>query len=176
MSLRKNSKRRPVKAVGTGLDRGVDDAALILAELSRRVLRDQVELLNRIHAGLVSDFVVDVFLVVYTIKQERIGLLTVAIDVGPARTRHGLRLRQGLRIHHRDPRRQQRQLNVVARGQGQAGIGLGVNDGADLGALRLQKRGRRDTSTVSVTCPTFMGTSIRAVWFSTSVKAGCTAV
>ena len=127
-----------VKSIGSRLDAGVDDAALVIAKLRRGVLGDDVEFLDSVDARLVADFVVGVFAVDDAIEQKLIGLLAVAIDVWPAGTGHALRLVQRLRIGRGCARREQRQLNVVARRQRHRHGGIRINHVADLGALGLQ--------------------------------------
>ena len=48
MSFRKNSHSVAVKSVGAGLNRSADDTALEIPELGGRILRDQIEFLNRV--------------------------------------------------------------------------------------------------------------------------------
>ena len=67
-----------------------------------------------------------------------VGLFAVAVDVRPGSVRCVVAVIEAGGIGRNRTRRQQRQLHIVACGQRQPVIGLGVDDGAHLRSLRLQ--------------------------------------
>ncbi len=78
--------------------------------------------------------------VVHTVQDEVIGLLTVSIDVGTAAVVDVVSVVEGGVIHGDAAGRQQRQLNIVTGRQRNTGDGLGIDQGADLGGVGLQLR------------------------------------
>src|SRR6185369_11766971 len=73
-----------VKLVGAGFYGDVDDASLEVAELGGGIAGDHLELLNRIHAGLIGDHIGVLVVVIHAVQQEVVGLLPIPVDVGPA--------------------------------------------------------------------------------------------
>ena len=140
-------KQIAVELICPGLDRCTDDTALEVTKLSRRVIGYYVELLNGIHAGGVPDIVSAPFVVVHAVENEIIGLVTVAVDEGASLGAAGVAAGRRLGLVHAGrvdgdtAGRQESQLDVVARGQRQPEFRRRVNDGADLGGLRLEQRG-----------------------------------
>ena len=84
-------ERVAMKLVTAGLDADADDAAQELAEIGAGIVRDDVKLLDRVDAGRIRDVVVHELVVVHAVQQVVIGLLAVAVDVGPARVEREVR-------------------------------------------------------------------------------------
>src|SRR6266567_2027235 len=72
-----------VETVGTGLDCGTDNATLEITEFSRGVASNQVEFLDGIRRRRIAQKIVRYLVIVHSIKEEVIGLLTIAVDVWP---------------------------------------------------------------------------------------------
>ena len=70
-----------MEAVRTRLDRRTDDSTLKIAKLGRRVLRDQVEFLNRIGRWSKSKQIVRDLIVIHAVQDEVVRLFAVAVDV-----------------------------------------------------------------------------------------------
>ena len=66
--------------VGAGLDRGIDDAAGKVAELSRGVGSDDVEFLDGVRRRRDGQVVFGGLVIVHPVQDEVIGLLAVSID------------------------------------------------------------------------------------------------
>ena len=83
-SLRMNSNSVAVKLVAAGLGADADHAAQEVAELGAGIVGDYVEFLNGVHARGKRDVIVHEFVVVDAIEQIVVGLLAIAVDIGPA--------------------------------------------------------------------------------------------
>ena len=73
--------------VGAGLDRGADDATLEISGLGGSVLANHAKFLNRVHTWSKPNQVVRHLVVIHTVEQEIVGLLTVPVDMWPATER-----------------------------------------------------------------------------------------
>src|ERR1700686_4486797 len=102
----------PVVVVGSRLERGADDSAVVVAELGGSVLCDHGEFGNRIGGRRETDEIVGRLVVIDTIEQEVIGLLAVSIDVRapPFLGSAGAGIK-ALRVDRYCARRKQRQLD-----------------------------------------------------------------
>ena len=129
-----------VVLVGSGLDGSANDPALEVTKLGRGILRDQVELLDRIRSGRVPQKVVRNLVIVHAIKNKVVGLFAVAIDERPATAGGVITIIEAGRIGRDGARREQRQLHIVARGQRQCLIRRGINNGAHCSTVRLKER------------------------------------
>ena len=104
-----------MEAVGSGLDGRVDDAAFEIAELCRRVLRDQIEFLDCIRRWCVTQQVVGDLVVIHAIEQEIVGLLAIAIDERTSAITAGVvAVIEAAGIGRDRTRREQCQLRVIA--------------------------------------------------------------
>ncbi|SRR5258708_1685929 len=70
-----------VETVGTRLDCGTDNATLEITEFSRGIVCDQVKFLNSVRRGCVTQKIIRYLVIVHSIEEEVIGLLTIAVDV-----------------------------------------------------------------------------------------------
>src|SRR5439155_12734176 len=106
-----------VVAIGTGLDRGVDNPTHKIAELGGGVVGNQVEFLNGVRSGSVAQQVIRYLIVIHAVEQEIVGLLAIAIDQRPAPITAGVvAVIEAARIGRYRPGRKQGQLDVIARG------------------------------------------------------------
>src|SRR5208337_119774 len=87
-----------VEPVRTRFGADADYTPLIIAELGRGVLRDQVEFLNSVRGRLVTRLVILVFAVENAVHQILVRLLTIAVDVGTAGIEHVIRLSHSVGI------------------------------------------------------------------------------
>ena len=94
-----------MKTVGARLDARTDDSPLIVPELSRGVLGDQVELLDGINPRCITDFVVLVFAVEDSVNEIFVGLLAVSVDVRAIGVCHALGLAHAVGVDRRCARR-----------------------------------------------------------------------
>ena len=67
-------ERRSVELIRAGLDGHIDDAALEVTELRRRVVRDHLEFLNGVHVGLIGHHVGILIVVIDPVEQEVVRL------------------------------------------------------------------------------------------------------
>src|SRR6266852_3199686 len=109
----------PVETVSARLDGGADDATLEVPELGRRVLRDEVKLLNSVWRRSKADKVVRRLVVVHAVQDKVIGLLAIPVDVRPGSARSIVAVIEAVRIGRHCAGREQGQLNVITGGQGQ---------------------------------------------------------
>src|SRR5262249_6959770 len=101
-------ERIAVIGVGSGLDGGVNDTAVIVAEFSGSVLINDIELANRVGRRGEPQKVIRGLVVVNSIQQEIVGLLPVAIDVrAPSLFRSVRPLIHAGRVNRNCPRREQ---------------------------------------------------------------------
>ena len=106
-----------MQTVGAGLDGGVNDSTVVVAELRRSVLCDEIELSNRIRGGRKTDEVFRRLVVVNTVQQEVVGLLAIPVDVGTSTLFSKVRSRiHALRINRDCSRSQECQLQKVTSG------------------------------------------------------------
>ena len=74
-----------VELVGARFQADVDHAAEKLAELRIRIVGDHAEFLDRVHVRRVGHIVIDELDVLHAVQQVVIGLLAIAVEVGPRR-------------------------------------------------------------------------------------------
>src|SRR5581483_7152949 len=72
-----------MESVGAGLDRHIDHAAQIVAEIRRRISGDQVEFLNSIGRGNKTYVVVIRLVVVHAVENEIVLLLSRSVHIRP---------------------------------------------------------------------------------------------
>ena len=87
-----------MKLVRSRLSDHAHNAAHEVAELGGRVLGNQVEFLNRIHAGRKADVIFRDLIVIKSVQQIIIGLFAVAVDVGTAAAEGRLRAGEFARV------------------------------------------------------------------------------
>src|ERR1700730_8329328 len=130
----------PMETVSARLDGGADDTALKVSKLGRCVLSDEVKLLNCIWGRSKADMVVRCLIVIHTIQDKVVGLFAIPVDVRPASARGIVAVIEAVRVGRDRTGRQQGQLNIVARGEWQPVIGLGVDDCTYFRPLSLKHR------------------------------------
>ena len=129
-----------MELIGSGLDHYVDDPSLEVAKFGRGVVRDQLELCNRVRVRLIRNQVVRGEVVVDAVQQEVIRFLTIAVHVRPPAARGALAAIEAARIGVVTPAVEQRQGDRIAADQ-RCMINLAGGDyRADLRCIRLQRR------------------------------------
>src|SRR5580698_10612271 len=73
-----------VELIASGFDRDADDATEIVTVGRRRILRDEVDLLDGVDNGREGYNVVVDLIVVDAVEDVVVGLLAVAVDIGTA--------------------------------------------------------------------------------------------
>ena len=127
-----------VKLVGAGFYGDVDDASLEVAELGGGVAGDHLELLDRIHAGLIGDHVGILVVVVHPVQQKVVSLLAVPVDIGPAARGGAQAVGEAGGIDCGGAGGKQSELHEVASVERQVRIGGRSENVAHLRAFRLQ--------------------------------------
>jgi hypothetical protein len=69
-----------VKAVSSRLDGRANNAALEIAEFSRRVAGDEIELFDSIRCWCIAQQIIGNLIVIHAVKQEVVRLLAIAVD------------------------------------------------------------------------------------------------
>ncbi len=127
-----------MKTVRAGLDHYVDDAALVVAELSRRVIGDELELLDGVDVGLIGRQIIRYLVVIHAIEEKIVRLLAIAVHVGTASARGANTAVEAVRIGRGHPGSKQRQGDGVTADERRVYNGLRRNDRADLRGFGLQ--------------------------------------
>ena len=128
-----------MKLVAAGFGADTDHAAQEVAELGARVVRYDVELLDCIDVRRIRDVIVHELVIIDTVEQIIIGLLAIAVDVGPARIECGKSGVKSSWASGHSAGREECELVIVTRLQRQVRDRVSVHYRAHLRGIRLQK-------------------------------------
>src|SRR5581483_6719963 len=87
-----------VERVRSGFDGGIDNAPLVVSELRRRVLGDEIELFDGIRRWREAHQIIGDLVVVDAVENEIVSLLAVPVDIGAPAARRVIAVIEAVRI------------------------------------------------------------------------------